>query len=513
MSFLQDTNQGTFKIDDDNLTDEQVISLINRTIKGEKIPGVTLMPRAPVAATLSKGPVNPDFLPFPMPATPQTFRDIVPQDLAGPALGEIGGQGAALGLATVFPPSAPFLPVTIPLFGALGAATGLTLERLLAGKPVTLKEVGGEATLSLLPEIAETAIRSSRPLKSAGKKIIESTASNKMPLFRGTRAGELLQRNKVFRSLRGTGREIFNAPTKEALGPMFEMVRNSGTPIPTRLLNEHLDLLDSRDISKVLQQINRADAVLNLRYKKLGQIRNVSMLKKYRQLLDPKQIATFDIGELQDLSSALKERMREIGSNAEIENILDDLIDSIDGAIDSAFDSNPALLREARIGWYRAQAAEEWENALMQHSSLPTGRANLRTINFSTFQDQLQKARQGVEGVRRSMVRLNKYMKGVPGASERADRFLDFVRSNFRQIGVSGDSDTVGLARAPFIGAIFRGIGEVMLSDRALKLITDDVVQNEGILNLNTLAIAVNMVRRELVGQKAEPLQQLPQQP
>lgn len=61
-----------------------------------------------------------------------------------------------------------------------------------------------------------------------------------------------------------------------------------------------------------------------------------------------------------------------------------------------------------------------------------------------------------------------------------------------------------GLARDGRIAAMFRGISEIMLSDRGIELFLDVAKQQKGRIDGNTVALILNATRRELAGLPAE---------
>ena len=403
----------------------------------------------------------------------------------GPTVGEAAGQ--SLGMMT-----GPAAPVAKPVLGAVGAAGGLAVERYLRGEvPPTTGELLMEAGLTLVPEAAESAMRSGIG-RRIGQRIIRRTAEKRLPVVQSTRAGQVLRHAEAFKRAEGSGARIFESPSEEAVKQLFDDVRASGAQVPTDLPRSFLGQLDDTEAKRLLRELRRADATLNNRYRSIGIDKTSDMAMQFEDIMtggDP----VLDIGDMQDLRSALRERIQSI-SNPEMIDLLEDTKDIVDTAIDSAIGSAPTELRQARNAYRRYKAAEEFETLLLQKSSLPTGRGNVRTLRLGSLRQELKQNKS------RSAQNLNQILDSVPGARERLDGTLNNLETLYKQIELTGGGDVTGVTRQPFIAAMFNGLSEIMLNDVGLQMFEEAVIAEKGKISANTIALIVGVVRRAVQG-------------
>ena len=175
-------------------------------------------------------------------------------------------------------------------------------------------------------------------------------------------------------------------------------------------------------------------------------------------------VGSHDIGDLQALHSAVRQRIEEVGP-FEAKQFLRDFNEDIDEAIfrsptTQAGSQIRADLAAARQGWARLRGAEElgemFENAI---GSTSDARRDL--LSVATFQNQLRRNRTPLA---RSV---NRALDTTPGGRDAFNASMEDVRQFFRVIETPLASDVAGAARFFMIGGVMREISDQMLENPA----------------------------------------------
>jgi hypothetical protein len=392
-----------------------------------------------------------------------------------PAIGELAGN--ALGAAT-----GPLAPVAIPALGAAGAGAGRALELAVQGKPVTAKEVGVEAGVSLLPEAAESAVR------GAGRALLRSTPG-----------GKLIRFDEAARRARGLGETVFQPPERAVVEKQFAMVRASGLKVDVGDIGQHVTALPAGKYDELASEV----AGIDRRLKTGG--RFTQLLEGVRKGMH----GGYDIGELQTLRSELRKRRDQL-EPPEARQLLQDLQDAVDDAIDTglargrvARGQTPELLQEARRNYARLRASEDMAQ-MVENTITSTPDLAMASFNMRQFYDNLRK------GNTKLAEQINRSLDQTPGARARFDKELDDISGLFKTIEMPL-TDVGGFRRSAIIGGIGQMLSTIMLTDTGRRLFREAVVQGRGQVSLNALAVITNAVDRELGIVRADP--EAPAQP
>jgi len=348
-----------------------------------------------------------------------------------------------------------------------------------------------EAGLSVLPEVAEPAV------KGAARAV----ARGRFPVIKATRAGQILRGAEAYNVAKRS--DIFQAPTEATIRESFDTLRQAGISAPKDAIRAFGQQLPPNDRRLLGRELNRVDADLNGRYKALGLDQTSQIGQQVNTLLATQDTAelvkTLDIGQLQDLRSALRARRGQV-SEPRVLDLLHNAQNAVDKALDDAIALAPAGVDvgAARRAYQQYKAAEEFTNLLLEKSTLPTGKGNLRTLNFRGLRDALEK------DTGPTVQAVNQALERVPGARERLDALFQRLEKQYRQIELAGGEETAGVGRIPFIHGALRGMGEVLLSDAGIKRFEEAIHEGKGRITMPVLATAINAVRRELTGHFGE---------
>ncbi|HET9663680.1 MAG TPA: hypothetical protein VFP00_05570 [Burkholderiales bacterium] len=403
-------------------------------------------------------------------------RSLVPrqEDLGplagGPSLTE-GGLPAVGEIAGSLVPG-PAKPLT----AAAGAVAGLTAEKLIReGRLQTLHEAGTEAGLTLLPEAVE----------SGGRAVGRA-------MLRNLPGGKLLRFEEAARQARQLPEYVFEPPERQAVGRVFETVRQSGLKVDVGNMRGYITALPTEKYDELLSEVKRIDRQL-----KTG--------GRYTQLVEALHspqgatLAGYDIGDLQTLRSELRKRADQLAP-VEAKQLLKDAQDAVDETIDQGIargrvprGQTPEILADARRQYARLRASEDM-STMIERSITSTPDLGMQGFTLRKFADALRTGRSEIsQSVKRALDK-------TPGAAERLENALAFIAKNFTTIEFPL-TDVSGFRRNFLVAGFGQMLSTIMLTDTGRSLFTQAVMQGRGRMSPNTVAAIFNMARREITGE------------
>lgn len=382
--------------------------------------------------------------------------------MTGANIGEFVGSAAPVG---------PLRPVT----GAMGAALGEGVEQWVRGEPLDVKRMGIEGGLSFLPEAAESAAR------TVGRQVLRT-----LP------AGQRIRFDEAARQARDMVGNVFQPLPRETVGEMFEVVRQSGVRMDTGLITQEVRRLTPGKYDELAAEMR----LLDQRYKTGG--RYAALVDNLRQGTGP-QMVGYDIGDLQQLRSAVRQRADQLGT-AEGRQLLRDFQTAVDESIDSGLargrvpaGQTPALLQQARAEWARLRAAEDM-GQLVENAITSTPDLAMNSFHLRKFYDEL---RRGTSQISQSV---NRALDLTPGARERFYEDLDRLSQQFQTIELPL-ADVAGFRRNAIIGGLGQMFSRVLLNQTVLDspvgaLFRGAITAGRGTISPNVLANLANVAWR-----------------
>ena len=385
----------------------------------------------------------------------------------GPLVGEIAGgtigSVVAPGVGTI-------------AGGAAGAGLGQAVEDWILIGEVDPKRAAVEAGLSLLPEVAETALR-------AGVRSV----------LRSSAGGKIIRFAEAARRAREMPGAVFDPPEKRQVAQLFEQVRQSGVKIDTSPVRGHVQGLTSGKYDELLSEVKRIDRGL-----KTGG-RFEALVKNLRGQGTGPQVAGWDIGDLQTLRSEVRKR-KEAVKPVEAKQLLEDFQDEVDDAIDFGLAKGrvpagdvPQVLQEARRGWARLRSAEEMTDAI-ERSITSTPDLSVQTFNLRQFFDNIRRK------AGRQAEQINRALDLTPGGRARFEADIDNISELYKTIEMPL-TDVAGFRRSFVIGGLGQMLSRIMSSDVGRKLFSEAVIYGRGRVSPNLMAAIASYARREMMGQ------------
>lgn len=397
------------------------------------------------------------------------------EEISPPLFGEAVGAAMTPGmLPAVGETAGSMVPgVARPFTAAGGAMAGRALENIIQGQPTTTG-VGMEGLLSLVPEAAETAVR------TVGRNVL-----------RGTKVGQQMRFSEAARLAREVPGQTFDPPQREAVGRLFDMVRQSGVRLDISNVRGHISGLRQGKFDDLFSEVQRIDRNL----KSGGRFSNVVQNLRTQQ---GARVTGFDIGELQTLRSELRKRRLQL-EPPEAKQLLRDLQDEVDDAIDFGLargrvpaGQTPAILKEARVQYARLRSAEELgdmvERSITSTPDLSDVRFNLRQI-ADNLRRNTSKQSQAV----------NRALDLTPGARQRFQSQIDEISKQFQAIELSL-ADVSGTKRLFAIAGLNDMIGSILSTETGRRMFQRSVLEGRGRLSANAIAVILSAVRRDLSG-------------
>jgi hypothetical protein len=387
------------------------------------------------------------------------------------------GAGAAAGgmLGAVIPE-----PLKAPAAAILSAG-GFAAEKKIRGEPVEPMDLVKEAIMSFVPEVLESTVRGAS-----------------RALGRISRGGQELRVDEAARRAAVAAPQIFQAPEREAVRHVFELVRQSGVRMDTAPIAQEVRTLTAGKYDELLSEIRRVDNV----HKTGG--RYEQLVTNLRRGTGP-QITGYDIGDLQQLHSTVRQRTQGLAS-VEARQLLQDFNASIDTAIQSgltrggtAAGNTPQLLQEARRNWARVRAAEDLGELLTTSPvSKITGNGDRRAFYMDRLLNLLN---DNDSQLARSV---NRSMGFQPEAQQRFQAFVQELR-DILPGKVLEISDVSALRRFAPVAAVDRALSYLLTSPTGQMLFRNAIVEGRGMVSMNTVAELVNATRRAEYGAGVDP--------
>lgn len=405
------------------------------------------------------------------PGQPQAHPPTAALPMAGQIGGELAGSLVEPGAGT-----------------ALGGAVGATLGKaaqigLEEGRFPTSTELGTEALLTLAPELAESGLR------AVGR-----------TMLRNTPGGQRIRFDEAARQARTLAPEVFQPMSREDVGNMFTLVRNSGVKVDTQQLAHEVTTLNAGKYDALLSEVRRIDNA----YKTGG--RYTSLVESLRGNL-PKQVG-YDIGDLQQFRSAVRQRVQQL-EPVEAKQLLRDLQNAIDDTIDTGLargrtplGNEPQVLQQARTEWARLRASEDMGH-LVEQSITSSPDLAMNSFNLRQFFDKL---RRGDSEITTSV---NRALERTPGARLRFEQGLADISRQFQTIELPL-ADVSGFRRNALVAGIGQAISSVLLTDTGRHLFREAIILGRGSLSPNILALITSAARREAMPQPAPDSAQQP---
>lgn len=416
-------------------------------------------------------------------AIPDAMEDLgIVSEMGATTGGELAGQriGGALGA----PLGPGGLAAGTALGGAVGATTGLAAERLATGEGMpSPRELATEFGMSLVPGFAEPV------LKRLGR-----------ALTRRTPAAQIIRREAATELAREIPERAFHPMSRREAGQLFDAVRQSGVQFDLGDVAQGIADLTQGQTDELLRTVRRLDRLHSTGGRWEALVKGIA----------EDTVATHDIGDLQALHSAMRERIESVGP-FEAQQLLRDFNDDLDRAIFQAPTSDAGevargQLRDARRAWARIRGAEEL-GELLENAIGTTSDASRDLISVATLSNQLRRNTTPLAKA------VNRALDATPGGRRAFDETMKDVRRFFRVVETPLASDVAGLARMPIIGGIMREISDQMLRDpeevsRIMRPLIEEakavVRAPDKALPAGKAAAIVNLLRRAFLPDEME---------
>jgi hypothetical protein len=432
-----------------------------------EVPAAAVSPATPSPWEALTGAVTgTQRLPFQSGAAPE---GMAPEDLAlqasrespaGAVVGAVTGMGTdprnvgeLLGSAL---PVGPWRSVT----GALGAGVGEGVRQWWEGEPFAPGKIGQEMAYSALPQIFE----------SAGRAALKTAA-------RGTTTGKTMLREEAAQQARQAPARIFQPKPADEISLAFTQVRQTQLPIDPSAMSTHVQSMSpgrQADLRHELTILDREHATGG----------------RYVQLYDDLQqgrAGAQDIGALQDMRSALRQRAERLEKAPDRQQFVRDMQHVVDYTIDHGLVQGargaqaPAtreMLHQARSDWARRMAADDMSGMVEQHIRSGPDLQSV-SLNLAGFYDDIRKERSSISQS------VNRALDLTPGGRERFEASMRDVARNFQYVTL------------PKIPGLEQALSYMALSPHLREGLRQAIVQGRGTVSPNVLATLVNAALRE----------------
>lgn len=398
-------------------------------------------------------------------------------DTLGSTVGGLTGQlvGTAVGGMTA-PVTGPVGPAVGRVTGgALGSAGGLAVARKLrTGDWPSAGELALDAGLSALPESVESLLR------GVGR-----------TMARSTKAAQVIRFDEAARQARQLPEQIFQPLPLDQLSGMFDQVRQSGVRVGVGDLSTYLHALTPGKYAELLQEVAQVD-----RLHKTGG-RFTSLIEGVYGQPGQGRVVGLDIGQAQQLSSALRQRLEQL-EPFEARQLLRDFRGAMDTDIFSGVavgrvpaGQTPQVLQTARREYARSRAAETLSE-MVENKVTSTSDLQMASFNLRGFFDEL---RRGTSAISQDV---NRALDLTPGARQRFLDSVDNISQLYNTIEVSL-ADVSGFRRNWVVAGFGQMLSMAMLTESGRALFRQAVLEGRGTLSVNALALAATAARHELL--------------
>ena len=221
-------------------------------------------------------------------------------------------------------------------------------------------------------------------------------------------------------------------------------------------------------------------------------------------------VGAHDIGDLQALHSAMRERIESVGP-FEAQQLLRDFNDDIDRAIfqsptSAAGEDVRKQLRAGRRAWARLRGAEEL-GQLLENAIGTTSDASRDMLSVATLRNQLRRNTTPLAKA------VNRALKNTPGGQAAFEDAMKEVQRFFRVIETPIASDVAGIFRTFPFSVIGRELSDQMLRDPEevslimrplVKRAKEIVLEPDAAFPAGKAAAIANLLRRAFLPDEAK---------